>query len=60
LNAIGGGGGRCDRGRGEVGGPECDSVVLFNPAVSLGAVAALTVVFLVTGTVLYARSEKNR
>jgi ABC-2 type transport system permease protein len=42
------------------GTPEYDSVVLFNPAVSLAAVAALTVVFLVAGTVMYARSEKNR
>jgi len=42
------------------GSPEFGSVVLFNPAVSLLAIAALTAVCLVLGTFLYARSEKNR
>lgn len=42
------------------GSPEYDSVVLFNPVVSLLAIAGLTAVCLVVGTVLYARSEKNR
>ena len=42
------------------GSPQYSSVVLFNPAISLIAIAALTVFFLVVGTYLYARSEKNR
>lgn len=42
------------------GSPEYDSVVLFNPMISLLAIAALTVLCLVVGTYLYARSEKNR
>lgn len=42
------------------GSPDFDSVVLFNPMVSLFAIAALTVVCLIVGTFLYARSEKNR
>ena len=42
------------------GSPEYDSVVLFNPAVSLIAIAALTGLCLVVGTVLYSRSEKHR
>lgn len=42
------------------GSPEYDSVVLFNPVVSLVAIAGLTAVCLVVGTVLYARSEKHR
>lgn len=42
------------------GSPEYDSVVLFNPMVSLIAIIGLTALFLVVGTVLYARSEKNR
>ncbi|MCW5952965.1 MAG: ABC transporter permease [Propionibacteriaceae bacterium] len=42
------------------GSPEFDSVVLFNPMVSLLAIATLTVMCLVVGTFLYARSEKNR
>ncbi|MGB8451002.1 MAG: ABC transporter permease [Anaerocolumna sp.] len=35
-------------------------VVLFNPAVNFAAIIALTVVCLVIGTFLFARSEKNR
>jgi len=42
------------------GSADYSSVVLFNPAVSLGAIIGLTVVFLVVGTFLYVRSEKNR
>lgn len=42
------------------GSPDFDAVVLFNPMVSLVAIAALTVVCLIVGTFLYARSEKNR
>ena len=42
------------------GTPEYSEVVLFNPAVSLGVVGVLTVVFLVVGTYLYQRSEKMR
>jgi ABC-2 type transport system permease protein len=42
------------------GSPEFGSVVLFNPMVSLLAIAGLTAICLVVGTFLYARSEKNR
>ena len=42
------------------GTKEYDSVVLFNPLVSLIVIAVLTVVFLVIGTYFFARSEKNR
>ncbi len=51
-----------DLGRAAVfaGTPEFTSVVLFNPAVSLAAIIALTLVCLVIGTFLYSRSEKNR
>jgi ABC-2 type transport system permease protein len=42
------------------GSPDFNSVVLFNPMVSLLAIIALTVICLVLGTFLYARSEKNR
>jgi ABC-2 type transport system permease protein len=37
-----------------------DAVVMFNPAVNLACIATITVVCLVVGTWLYARSEKNR
>jgi ABC-2 type transport system permease protein len=42
------------------GTPEYDSVVLFNPAITLTAIIAITVVCLIVGTFLFARSEKNR
>lgn len=42
------------------GTPEYDSVVLFNPAITLTVIVAITVVCLVTGTFFFARSEKNR
>ncbi|MDR0999243.1 MAG: ABC transporter permease [Clostridiales bacterium] len=42
------------------GTPEFDSVVLFNPAISLAATVAIAIVCLVVGTFFYARSEKNR
>ncbi|MDR0819248.1 MAG: ABC transporter permease [Oscillospiraceae bacterium] len=42
------------------GTPEYANVVMFNPAVSIAATVAITVVFLVVGTFFYARSEKNR
>jgi ABC-2 type transport system permease protein len=42
------------------GTPEYDSVALFNPAVNLAAIAALTAVCLTLGTFFFARSEKNR
>ena len=42
------------------GTPEYDSVVLFNPAVTLTVIIAITVVCLVVGTFFFARSEKNR
>ncbi|MDR1212975.1 MAG: ABC transporter permease [Propionibacteriaceae bacterium] len=42
------------------GRPDYDAVVMFNPAVNLVGVAALTAVCLVVGTWLYARSEKHR
>ena len=42
------------------GTPEYGSVVLFNPAVTLVAIIAITVVCLIIGTFFFARSEKNR
>jgi ABC-2 type transport system permease protein len=42
------------------GTPEYGSVVLFNPAVNSIAIVGLTAAFLVIGTMLYARSEKNK
>ena len=42
------------------GAPEYADVVLFNPALSLAVIAIITVVGLVFGTFLFARSEKNR
>lgn len=42
------------------GTPEYAGVVLFNPAVNFIAITALTVICLIVGTFLFARSEKNR
>jgi ABC-2 type transport system permease protein len=42
------------------GTPEYAEVVMFNPAVTLAAIVALTVVFLAIGTFMFARGEKNR
>jgi ABC-2 type transport system permease protein len=42
------------------GTPEYSSVVLFNPAVNLAAIIALTVAFLAVGTFMFARSETHR
>ncbi|MFT4143698.1 MAG: ABC transporter permease [Mobilitalea sp.] len=42
------------------GTPEYNSVVLFNPLVSLIVISILTLVFLIIGTFFFARSEKNR
>jgi ABC-2 type transport system permease protein len=42
------------------GTPEYDNTVLFNPAINCIAIVGLTVVCLVVGTFLFARSEKNR
>ena len=42
------------------GTPEYDSVVLFNPAVTLVAIIAITAVCLMIGTLFFARSEKNK
>lgn len=42
------------------GTPEYDSVVLFNPAVTLVAIIAITVVCLMIGTFFFARSGKNK
>jgi ABC-2 type transport system permease protein len=42
------------------GTPEYDSVVLFNPAVTLAAILVITAACLVVGTFFFARSEKNR
>jgi ABC-2 type transport system permease protein len=42
------------------GTPEYANVVMFNPVVNVIAIATLTVVCLVIGTFLFARSEKNR
>ena len=42
------------------GSPEYNSVVMFNPVINFTAIAALTVVFLVSGTYFFAQSEKDR
>jgi len=42
------------------GSPQYSSVVLFNPAISLAAIIALTVICLIVGTYFYVRAEKNR
>ena len=42
------------------GSPEYDRVVMFNPVVNFAAIAVLTVICLVIGTYLFARSEKDR
>ena len=42
------------------GTPEYDSVVMFDPIVSLAVIVAITVICLVIGTFFFARSEKNR
>ena len=42
------------------GSPEYDNVVMFNPTINFIAIAALTVLCLIIGTFLFARSEKNR
>jgi ABC-2 type transport system permease protein len=42
------------------GTPEYQSVVLFNPAVKLAAIVAITVICLVIGTFFFARGQKNR
>ena len=42
------------------GTPEYGSVVMFNPAVNFMAIALLTVVCLIIGTMFFAKSEKNR
>jgi ABC-2 type transport system permease protein len=42
------------------GGPEYDSVVMFNPVINFIAIAALTIACLIIGTFFFARSEKNK
>ena len=42
------------------GTPEYDSVVMFNPLINFIAVTGLTLVCLIIGTFLFARSEKHR
>jgi len=42
------------------GTPEYDKIVMFNPAVNFAAIAALTLVGLIVGTMLFAWSERNR
>jgi ABC-2 type transport system permease protein len=42
------------------GTPEYSGVVLFNPAVTLAAIIALTAAFLLIGTLLFARSETHK
>ncbi|MCL2773011.1 MAG: ABC transporter permease [Oscillospiraceae bacterium] len=42
------------------GSPEYSSLVMFNPAVNLFAIIALTAVFLIIGTFFFARSESHR
>ena len=39
---------------------EYDTIVMFNPIVNFVAIAALTIVCLIIGTLFFARSEKNR
>jgi ABC-2 type transport system permease protein len=43
-----------------VGTPEYDSVVMFNPAINFVAITALTLACLIAGTYFYAQSGKNR
>jgi ABC-2 type transport system permease protein len=42
------------------GTPDYASVVLFNPVVTLSVIVGLTVLFLVIGTFLFARSETHK
>jgi len=42
------------------GTEEYSRVVLFNPAITLAAIIILTTVFLITGTMMFARSETHR
>jgi ABC-2 type transport system permease protein len=42
------------------GAPGYASIVLFNPALDLLIIAALTAVFLLIGTFFFVRSETNR
>jgi len=42
------------------GTPEYDSVVLFNPLISLAVISIITVVCLIIGTFFFARSEVNK
>jgi len=42
------------------GTPEYNSVVMFNPLVNFAAITGLTLICLIIGTFLFARSEKNR
>ena len=42
------------------GSPEYSEVIMFNPLINFFAIATLTVVCLVIGTMFFARSEKNR
>ncbi len=42
------------------GTPEYASVVLFNPVITFTAIVGLTLVFLIVGTYIFARSEKNK
>jgi len=42
------------------GTPQYESIVMFNPAVNLAAIVALTVICLMIGTFFFARGEKNR
>jgi len=42
------------------GSSEYENIVLFNPMISISVIAAITVIGLVAGTFLFARSETNR
>ncbi len=42
------------------GSPEYSKVVMFNPMVNFLSIAALTIAFLVVGTINFARTEKNK
>ena len=42
------------------GKPEYDSVVIYNPIINLAVMLIMFIVFLVTGTYIFVKSEKER
>lgn len=42
------------------GTPEYSKVVLFNPAIDIAVIAGMFVVFIVTGTLIFVKNERNR